>query len=363
MAFYSQISRQTVRYQGEFQVGARVEFFDAGTNTVRTMYQDGALNSPFDPTDITADANAQLPNIWGQGGAYKAIIYAFGGAVIDTIDNVPGDVTAGGGGGGGGSTTQVTGDIQPSILSGTRTGFVRGNGRTIGSAASGATEFADPTAQALFLALWDNTLFTVSGGRGASAAADWGANKTITLPDSRLCALIGSDGMGNTATNLFAALTFSAGNAATVGSKVGTATHTLTTAQLASHSHSGSTDTAGLHQHTGVTDSQGDHSHGGSTDVGGFHAHNVGVNAATSVVFVAGGAAPVPAAGMTNYTTAPDGAHNHSITTTVNGAHGHNYTTNANGAHSHAVTVLSAGSDAAHPNVQPSLLVTFFIKL
>ena len=65
-------------------------------------------------------------------------------------------------------------------------GWVRCNGRTIGSASSGATERANADAEDLFLFLWTNfadAQCAVSSGRGASAAADWAANKTIALPD------------------------------------------------------------------------------------------------------------------------------------------------------------------------------------
>lgn len=56
---------------------------------------------------------------------------------------------------------------------------------TIGSAISGASVLASATAQRLFTTYWtnyNNTQCPVSGGRGASAAADWAANKTLTLP-------------------------------------------------------------------------------------------------------------------------------------------------------------------------------------
>ena len=67
-------------------------------------------------------------------------------------------------------------------------GWVRDNGRTIGSATSGATERANADCQPLFLFLWSkfaDTICPVLGGRGLTAAADWAANKKITLPDKR----------------------------------------------------------------------------------------------------------------------------------------------------------------------------------
>ena len=74
------------------------------------------------------------------------------------------------------------------------TGWVLANGNTIGSASSNATR-ANADTEALFTLLWangwTNAILPVltSGGaastRGASAAADWSANKRMTLPDLR----------------------------------------------------------------------------------------------------------------------------------------------------------------------------------
>ncbi len=59
------------------------------------------------------------------------------------------------------------------------------NGDTIGSTASSA-DLDDDGYEELFLWLWgnyDNTDAPVTGGRGASAAADWAADKVIGLPE------------------------------------------------------------------------------------------------------------------------------------------------------------------------------------
>src|SRR5947208_1688739 len=87
------------------------------------------------------------------------------------------DVWRGGGGGTVDPTTIFqTGQIIPMYGTGVLTGFVRANGRTIGSATSGATERANADAQSLFQNLWGaDANLAVSGGRGASAAADWAA--------------------------------------------------------------------------------------------------------------------------------------------------------------------------------------------
>ena len=82
------------------------------------------------------------------------------------------------------------------------TGWVRKNGKTIGSAASSATERANADTEDLFSFLWNNFADAecpVTGGRGAAAAADFAANKPIALPDWRGRTPFGLDTMGNTA--------------------------------------------------------------------------------------------------------------------------------------------------------------------
>lgn len=86
------------------------------------------------------------------------------------------------------------------------TGWIKENGGTIGSLASGATNRANPDTEDLFTLLWDNfnqaTLpIQNSAGavttRGASAAADFAAAKRMPLFDSRSRFLRGADdGLG-----------------------------------------------------------------------------------------------------------------------------------------------------------------------
>lgn len=132
-----------------------------------------------------------------------------------------------------GSVFDYVGSTEPS-------GYVFLSGKTIGNGASGGTARANADTSALFTLLWDsmaNSEAAVSGGRGANAAADFAANKTITLPDARGRTIAGKDNMGGTTasrlTNGGSGIT-----ATTLGVSGGTETHTLSTAQLASHSHS-----------------------------------------------------------------------------------------------------------------------------
>lgn len=145
-------------------------------------------------------------------------------------------VTVGGGGG------AVTGSLVDYLGSTAPTGYVLASGRTIGSAASSGTERANDDCYALFVLLWNsmaNTEAAVSGGRGANADSDWASNKTIALPDLRGRVTAGKDNMGGTT-----ASRLTSGGSGITGTTLGTSggaqTHTLTTAQLASHAHGGS---------------------------------------------------------------------------------------------------------------------------
>jgi microcystin-dependent protein len=119
----------------------------------------------------------------------------------------------------------TTGDVKLTIKTVADPGWVLMDDGTIGNAASGATTRANADTEALFTLLWNNTTDAncpVSGGRGASAAADFAANKTIALPKAlgRALAVYGS-GAGLTNRSLAQAL--GSENAAVISH-----THTVT---------------------------------------------------------------------------------------------------------------------------------------
>jgi microcystin-dependent protein len=79
----------------------------------------------------------------------------------------------------------TTGDVKATFKVVADPGWIFMNDGTIGSASSGATTRANADTANLYALLWNNisnTYAPVTGGRGASAAADFAANKPMTLP-------------------------------------------------------------------------------------------------------------------------------------------------------------------------------------
>lgn len=176
----------------------------------------------------------------------------------------------------------TTGDVMPWLSSTVKPGWAVLDGTsTIGSATSGAT-FAAAVNEGLFRYLWDSCTDTdaaVSTGRGANAAADFAANKTLTLPTSKDRSMYG---IGSTITQAMART-----GAATVTSTgtVGTSgATTISTGEMPAHTHTlacynsesidnNSTAAAGGDVNsttatTASTGSGGSHTHTGGTFTG-----------------------------------------------------------------------------------------------
>lgn len=218
----------------------------------------------------------------------------------------------------------VTGDFKWSAVKAAPTGWLIANGLTIGNASSGGTARANADTVNLFTVLWVNyadaqlPIFTSAGGassRGGSAAADFAANKRISLPDVSERVMAGWD---NLATK--SRMTAATQNGDTFGGAGGFETHALITGELAVHSHGPGTL---------ATDTHGGHTHGYSATV--FNSQTV----------TGPGAAQIWNAFQAS-TTGSGGAH----------AHGVNSGATAN-----------AGSGAAHNNLQPTIIANCLIKL
>lgn len=309
---------------GKPLAGGLLYFYAAGTTTPQDAFKDSNLTLQH-PNPIELDSAGRVPAFYLADGNIKIRLTDAAGVTQIAADNLL--VIGPSSGSGSGDTVDATtilatGDIKVRYGTGAVTGFVRLNGRTIGSSTSGAAERANADAQALFEFLWTaDANLAVSTGRGASANADWVANKQLTLPDFRGRAIAGLDDMGNSAAGRLTATYF--GTAATaLGAVGGSESHTLTLAQLAAHDHGGATGstTQTLSSTMYGTNSQATVA---TTTVGTGSAYNA----------VAGGA------GVTNLPS-------------IN---------SALSAHTH--TVASAGSGSAHNNTQPTMLITVYCKL
>jgi hypothetical protein len=252
--------------------GGRLYFIQAGTVAApQNAFQDIDLTIPH-PNPIILDAAGRVPAFYLADGQIKVRLESKTGVAQIVQDNllVIGPSSGGGGGGGGVDPTTIyqVGDVMWLDQSGARTGWVRDNGRSIGSSTSGATERANADCQALFVWLWatySNTICPVSGGRGVNAAADWAANKTIQLPDKRGYVVGGLDDMGNSAAGRYVSVPVASGDATTPGSILGEATTVLATANLPPYTPSGN---VGIHDPG--------HAHGGVLRRGGVGANNPG---------------------------------------------------------------------------------------
>lgn len=227
--------------------GGKLYFIQAGTtSTPQNAYYDADLTLPL-PNPVTLDAAGRVPAFYLADGQIKVRLTSATGVTQIEQDNllVIGPSSGGGGGGTVDPTTVFqTGDCLWLDIQGSRTGWVRDNGRTLGSASSGATERANADTSALFVYLWNtfsNTICPVSTGRGANAAADFAANKTITLPDKRGYVPGGLDDMGNSAAGRYANVPVVSGDTITAGSVLGEATHALVEAENGPHAHGGKT--------------------------------------------------------------------------------------------------------------------------
>lgn len=310
--YWPQSNTQIHDANGRPLIGAKAYFFAAATSTPIATYASYSLGDVNrHPNPVLTNGSGFFPSVFldEDDEFYRVRITTQSGVIIYDVDGIPIIGPTVGGGGGGETPVNpdavlATGDMLFRYGTGLRSGFVRANGRTIGTAVSGASERANSDAQALYEHLWNaDANLAVLGGRGATAAGDWAANKPLTLPDLRGRAPIGIDTMGNTAAGIIT-------EANALGWSGGARSHTLTVNEMPSHNHGGTTGSNGNHTHTvprgGVTLAAAL----GSVDVLRFSGE---------------------------------------------------FSTSAAGEHTH--TISSQGGGGAHNNIQPSLAGTFYIRL
>lgn len=306
-------------------IGGLLYFYQIGTvATPQNSFQDTGLTIP-NPWPLVLDSNGRVPVFYLASGSIHARLTDAAGVVqfdVNTLVIGP----SGGGGGGGPSVDPTsiasTGDVKFRASGDTLSGWVKANGLTIGSATSGATGRANADTQSLYVYLWTicanataNRHCPVLGGIGASAAADFAANKQITVFDMRASIPVGLDDMGASPAGrlLSSNVTSGGGDGPTTPNATGgEANHVLTVAELAAHAHT-------------------------LTDPG--HAHTF--HYSTSVV--AAGAGP---AVVTNITTST-GSNTVTTATSTTGI----------------ASTDSQGSGTAHNNMSPFVLGSFYIKL
>jgi hypothetical protein len=354
-------------------IGALADFFVAST-TPLPVYTDAAT-TVLATNPVVSDGNGRWPTIFIPYGTFRERIRTSGGASISDVDNIPNPAPPGAAPTVDPNALLNTGDIFFSFKDGARDGAVRCNGRTVGSATSGASERAHADTQNLFLFLWGNlsdAACPVTAGRGASAALDWAANKVIGTPDLRSTVLGGLDTMGNAAASRFdASVSFSLGNATTTGSIAGSSACTLILGQLPVVTPAG---TVSAVTPAGTISAPTFTGTGATLIATGTVSVNDSRTWQTSVAVLPAGGATAPGAGGITAAAASQVAvavNSGTISGTFNGT-GFSYMpagTNSipvfTGTPSAPPTFTGTpfGSGQAHNNVQRTALGTFYIKL
>src|SRR6266849_4631615 len=132
--------------------GGKLYFFVTGTSTPQNAFQDTALTIAH-PNPMTLDSSGRIAAFYLADGTIKIRLADIAGVTILAYDGL---LVIGPSSGAGASpsvdptTVFRTGDIKKRYTTGTISGWVRCNKRTIGSATSGATERANSDTQALF---------------------------------------------------------------------------------------------------------------------------------------------------------------------------------------------------------------------
>lgn len=268
-----------------------------------TQVQPSYWNAPHAFTMGTGQLVGRLTA--GIGAAEEIPISAFMANLLDTAD----------------LTTLVgllglfeTGDLKFSFAIADKPGWIRMQGgtgtppNTIGNAASGALLRANADTLNLFTLIYNNctdTVAPVSGGRTGNPVNDFNAGKTIQVPNP----------VGRTVTGAGAATAGTTTRA--LGEQFGAETHILSAAELASHFHAAAIYDPGHTHSSNITGVRSSTTGGGGFTISSYGSASID-NAVTNV-----------------RVQSPNGFD----------------------------TTYSAGGNAAHNNLQPSIALTAYVKL
>lgn len=165
---------------------------------------------------------------------------------LSTAENNTTDPDAGGAGWVQDPGQVPTGTPTASLSTTVPYGYVSANGTTIGNGSSNATGRANADTQFLFAFVWANCsnaicpIYTSGGAassRGASAAADYAANKALAVWNMNGAALMGADSQSGTSSTNLSGVSVVSGDRTTPGSILGLNIQTLSTAQMPAHVH------------------------------------------------------------------------------------------------------------------------------
>lgn len=312
-----------------YLVGGLVDIYLAGTTTPASIFSDFTLTTPL-ANPLTLNTAGRFPPVYVADGAYRVRIRSSVGVLQFDDDNLAAVTAAI-------STTPIVvtpdqlwsfADVKIRFDDQVVSGYVRCNGRTIGSATSGAAERASSDTENLFKFLWTFANVSVVTGKGASAAADWSANKQLTLPDCAGRMLAGRDDLGGGVKSRITAATIT--GPTVVGAAGGAETVTLDTTMVPAHTHPSPAVTDPGHFHFTVNS---DISGGG---ISGTNSVNLSANFGTDSSYILNATATTPSGGKTDTKTT-------GITL--------------------AATSGSTGGGLAHSNMPPVMLFTIYLKL
>jgi hypothetical protein len=241
-------------------------------------------------------------------------------------------------------------------------GYVRLNGRTIGSALSGATERANADTQSLYEELWPFANIQVAGGKGANAVADFAANKQLVLPNAAGRGLWGADDLGAGSQGVLTAATIA--GPALVGSTGGAQTVAIAKENIPIYTLGGGSGSVTASGTTGTESASHTHGVSGATS-GQNQSHQHAFTGQTGLQPVQSGfGVNVAAFGAGSFVTDfANQDHSHTFATTSdaqNTLHTHNVTVAGTAS---AISIGSGGAGAALNKLPPVITFPIYLRL